>query len=94
MRFEGRRVEGPNARPEKTTENDFDAVFWPFSNAACCSLAIKNDKKRRQSRFLSFSEVARWALSTRRPSNRMLHVAVLPQWKPAFTILGGKLWRT
>ena len=55
MRFEGRRVErAQRAQRKKPPENDFDAVFWPFSNAACCSLAIKNDKKRRQSRFLKW----------------------------------------
>ena len=36
----GAVYKGPNAPLEKTTEKDFDAVFWPFSNA------IKNDKKR------------------------------------------------
>ena len=65
---EGRRVErAQRATPvnekkvkekrKETTENDFNVVFWHFIYAAHWSIAKKNARKRRQSRFLSFSVI-------------------------------------
>ena len=79
-------------RQNKTTENDFDVVFCHYysKGTRCICKRPENGVKvvfcSFFFNFLSFSQVARWALSIRRPSNRMLHVAVLPQWNSALMV--------